>query len=338
MKILVITYIEEEHWQFNNFYLDIAHSLGEVTFVCPERVADKYSRWVTYAIPNMYYGKKSKLLIYLGYIRALRYLNKKFICRNYDVVFFLSYENVSFFIAGVNHSNVLITEHNNISGIGKNKIKRFIFKWLTPKAISLSIQEHMLLYTQKNTKRRVRRIKDPCYLHNAENWIGKSERMLSLKEKIVFVPAYDADGGVKQRLKKLCSNTNNNLKLIARGKYESGGGYEFRPFFHDYTKIMEEYSIIFIARRYDYRVSNICYEALGYGKPLVMLDCLFARELRDVFPGIVYIVEEVELLLDLKVDYEGNIASHKKFIKQHSFEALKKNLEKIFEEAKLSKL
>lgn len=332
MKILVVAPMEAWHWQFDNFYLKILSSMGEVTFIASEGYPVSCEGVTHLYLPKNIFSSKTRLGVYFGLMKALRYVAKLVRFEDYDRVVFLAYETISFFFCGPNRPNVFIAEHNNIASIQGSWIKKMIFRWLSPKVTSLALQDHMLEYVKCHAKRKVVKIKVPCFFGEAETNPGLDEGFFSKdKKRIIFSPAHDMSATLLETLKTFVSEPNHHFYLIARGELEKTQHYELHPFFDHYDSLMKRCDLVFVGRRYNYRVSNICYEALACGKPIVILDCLFAQELKRDFPHIVFIVDHVSEVLTLDLNFQGMKQDHLNFIKLHSFDVLREDMLKVFD-------
>ena len=87
---------------------------------------------------------------------------------------------------------------------------------------------------------------------------------------------------------------------------------------------------VFFGSQYDYRVSGVVFEALSYAKPVVVLDCVFARELKKRYPHSIIIVHDISQIDSITVNPEEIYREHKRFVTEHSYDRIKSDLVQAF--------
>ena len=339
MKILAIEPIGS-HKSFNEFFLKCLGTMGSVTYVAPTGFLKSSTVASRVDIPVPLLRYKTKLGARLSAMRVLNYIIKNVRIDDYDRIVFFSYETVSFALRWRRDRKVFLFEHNNIDNANGSQIKTFFYRYLAPNSVHLAFQNHVVKYIKKNCGRKAYCLPHPYYRKDVSatgDYSGTSLAHRSGNQTIIFSPSSGTPESVQSDLKKFVSSTDDNYYAICKGKpFEKTANWEVRPFFENYENLMHSSNIIFLGAYYAYRVSGVAYEALSYGKPVVYLDCPFARKLHDDYPQMVFVVNDVNDIQGVKIDTEKVRDEHRHFLRDHAFEAIRADTYRALDIGKMS--
>jgi hypothetical protein len=255
-------------------------------------------------------------------IRTLNFILKAINITQYDAVIFLSYETISLSLRWPSKFKVFLFEHNNIDNAKNSVIKRFFYRNLPSLAIHLVFQNHIKDFIENRSHRRAEYLPHPYYqtdFSEKDNHFQIIKK--NPKKKIIFSPSASTPENLQKALIAFAGQHNCMFQIICKGsENKCSENHIVRPFFDDYEKMMKDSDYVFLGKKFDYRVSGVAFEALSYGKTVIMKDCLFAQELREKYPNMVRIIYRLEDLLYLRTDTENLKRENERFIVEHCFD------------------
>ena len=331
MKILAIDPIGVRgHKEFNATILRVLMTIGQVTFVAPHGYTVTCAVTKRIDIPTGLSQFRTKIGARWSQIRTLDYILKKVCLRDYDAVVFLAYDTISFCLSWPRKNKVFLFEHNNIDASLGSLIKTFFYRHLSPNAIHLTFQEPIAQYIQDTFGMKAVYVPHPYYRSDV-NCLGFCPRTTlihhSEDRKVVFSPSLSTPKADQNELKNLISEWHEKYYLICKGvTVEKTDAYEVLPFFHNYEDLMHTCDIVFLGARFDYRVSGVAYEALSYAKPVVLLNCAFARTLQREFPHLVFSIDTVKDLSKIVIDHKKAKEEAVRFLREHSLDTIRTEL------------
>lgn len=323
------------HRSFNAFILSCLQDIGSVDFVAPSGYMDSYSVDKRVDIPADLLKFSTKLGSRLSAIRVLRFVLRNINMSEYQSVVFLAYETVSFSMCWPANNRTFVFEHNNLDNVIGSLFKEFFYKNISSSVVHIAFQEHIARFIKSKYSRCAVRLPHPYYrsglIRDESPKIFPVESSSSRDARIIFSPSSSTPNFIQDGLKTFVSSTAGSFYAICKGSPASKDTFwEVCPFFEDYEKIMQDCDFVFFGAHFDYRVSGIAFEALSYGKPLVLFDSLFARELYSENPGLVFIIKEFNDIHAIELDSESIELGHKSFLFEHSREVIQDKLKSFF--------
>ena len=318
MKLLVIEPMGiEGHIAFNKCILSILSSIGEVTFVSSPHYLKKIETNNVRQIPISYYSSKSKIGFRYKQILVLKKILKTIPINTFDNVIFLGYETISMSLSWPRKIRTFVFEHNNISNAQNSFIKMFFLKYLPRNIIHLTFMEHIAEYLRRISNREINVVPFPYC--KTEGMLHSYTNQMQIKnKKIIFSPSSQTPESLIGKLITIIKD-NHEYYLISKGsRVVKESNYEMKTHFDEYYSILNCATLVFIGGDYKYRISGVVYEAFTYCKPVVMLQNEYANELKKQFPGLVYIINNLEDIIQIKVDYELLMNSYNVFERAHS--------------------
>lgn len=339
-KILAVEPVGcDGHKSFNNFFLKCFNLLGCVTYVAPERFLDSCSVDSQICIPESLLRQTSKAGARLSGLRVLNYILKNISLENFDAIVFLNYETISFSVVWPKNRKVFLFEHNIDSSRG-NCIKIFFDDRISSNAVRFVLQKHIKEFLISNysnsrsrceiNKNRVVYIPHP---HYRPNMSSSNNDQFFLPEFVlgkritIFSPSGSTPQSVQDELKRIVSNEKGRFYAICKGESVIKSDYwEVQPFFQNYEELLRSCDMVFQGACFENRVSGVAYEALSFGKPIILLDCSFARELRREYPNMVLIINDLKniLTLTLNINLDKFKVDQERFLLNHSFSTISK--------------
>lgn len=247
---------------------------------------DDYYEALNVDYENFSLGKKSEkyngpLLYRLSQARLI----KKSLEKSIGKIVFLSYDTVAFFLNRTSISKyeheILVLEHNNIDQLKGSIIKRMCYRGINSKVVHMCfesyISKHIKNFYGKTT------VVFPHPITRATSFDNK-ESLAS-----VFAPSSDSDFHFLSEIAEVCVNNKIYFYSKANDLFNNSEYVRTEKYFSNYHEIFSHSLIILISVDYEYRVSGVFYEALSYGKKVLFKDCLFAREMKKIYPDTVYI-------------------------------------------------
>lgn len=303
-----------------------------MTFVAPTGFLESADVDTRIDIPTSFFRHRTKIGARWSAIRVLSYILKNVSLENYDAIVFMGYETISFSICWHRNQKVFLFEHNNIENARGSWIKTFFYNKISINAVRLVFQDPIVKFIRETIGGDVVQIPHPYYRQDvSDSGIGPNGIVSSLRPEqpiVIFSPSNSTSQETQDRLKKFVSTTNGAYYATCKGcPAERTDAWEVRPFFDDYQGQMRTCDMVFVGACFDYRVSGVAYEALSYGKPIVLFDSIFARELYSKNPDIVFIIKKLEDILYIKINSKKIQDVHSQFLKKHSFYTIKTIIE-----------
>ncbi|MFC1692650.1 hypothetical protein ACFL1R_04010 [Candidatus Latescibacterota bacterium] len=335
MKILVVEpFGEKGHINSNTFFLKALGEIGDVTLATFEGYQKNFVVEKRLCVPDKFRPLDcTKIGAYMGQLKLLRHIRKHLNIRDFDVVFFLCYENISIALSWPRSIPAFLFDHNNVDSIFTSPVKRFIYKHIPKNAIHLAYMDYIVDYIKEHFKRQAWLITHPYYRKTFDNTPAADN--LSIPErakgrKVIFSPSGSNNPEIVEKLKSFVLRSK-RFYLVAKSKLkEKGDDFEFRPFFDDYEEHMLGCDYVFFGGRYDYRVSGIVFEALSFRKPAVVLDCVFAQELKKIYPHSIIPMRDVSEIEFIELNQKEIYREHKRFLTEHSYDRIKSELVQAF--------
>jgi len=333
MRILVIDHLGlRGHVNVNTVFLRALSEIGSVTLA----TFAEYHRHFTVAdridipdkhTPDKHVSGMSRISNRAKLMRSLSYVLQNAKMDDYDLTFFPCYEVISFALGWPRKYRAFLFEHGE--KIPRRWFKDICYKRLGNNVSHLAYMEHTADFITRNYGRRAYKIP---YSYDRKGFSelppenGTSLGGAPKRRKVIFCPSASNQKVMTDNLISLVSE-NDEYYLIAKGKVnQRGDSYELRTFFDDYEEQLRRSDYVFFGGQYSYRVSGPVFEALSYGKPAIILDCLFGRELKKMYPCSVILVSEIAEIKSIQIDHAGICEEHKRFLRDHSFERAKQEL------------
>ena len=336
MKILAVEPLGAEgHINLNTLFLKALGELGDVTLATFEGYQENFVVEKRLCVPDKFRPSNcTRIGIYLGQLKLLGHIRKHSNIRAFDVVFFLGYENISIVLGWPRSIPVFLFDHNNVDSMFNNPVKRFIYKHIPKNAIHLVHMDYIADYIREKFKRQAWAISHPYYRKSFDE-PPASNRSLSSKRandrKVIFAPSRSNSPEIIERLRSFVLHSK-RFYLVSKGqRKETGEDFEFRTYFDDYEENMLGCDYVFFGGRYDYRVSGVVFEALSFAKPAIVLDCVFARELKRIYPHSIIPVGDISEIESVELNQEEIYREHKRFLAEHSYDRIKGELAQAFD-------
>lgn len=328
-SILVVCPVDAiMHSKTDELYLKILKKIGRVVFISRAGYLENIPCQRRIVIPEKYYINKNIVQRSLLSLAKMNFIKEQVCFTGFDMVVFFSYEPISMLLQWPKKKKVFVWEHNTIELMNKSLLRRLLFASLPKSVHSITLQDHINDYIQKKCKRPAHRITHPCF----NDQVSKRGYWVSSKEcglKTVYCPTRDVDQKIQDDLISIASNPVNNIRVVARGNAKKSLRYEVIEFIENYEDFLLECDFVFIATQYNLRVSGVAYEALSFGKPVIIFECEFARELKNNFPNSVFIIKDTTEITSLQPDNEGVKSDHIKFLNEYSKAKLSKRITDI---------
>lgn len=314
------------HKNFNTYFLGCLGTIGSVTFVAPSGYLNSCEVDSRIDIPTSLGRHKSKIGARWSQIRVLNYILGVICLDDYDVIVFLAYETVSFSLRWPRNRKVFLFEHNNIENAEGSRIKTFFYKQLPSQAIHLTFQRSTAQFIQDTCGRSATRVPHPHYRGNISisGLFPDGDAWNSLEgRKVIFSPSASTPEPIQDEIRKFVSERQDRYYAICKGEREvNTDSYEVSPFFHNYEEVMGTCDLVFLGVRFEHRVSGVAYEALSYGKPVVIFDSPFARELQKEYPHMVFLINDIRGIEGVDFDQNKIKDDHTRFLIEHAFDTI----------------
>jgi glycosyltransferase involved in cell wall biosynthesis len=345
MKILIIDqFSQRQHLFFNKGILTSLLKIPEVEKIFiigsksafPQGVSEKVSFIDTHNL-KMYgedlNGIRGKLKNVTKLHKCARIANNLKV----DLVIFFSYETVSLSLASFFFSSpVLAFNHYNVDDFSneilKSRIKFFLISHLAQKVALVSLEDfitdHLKTVGLKNKLFTLPHpILDDIVEKYTRMWSNTNHDSREHKEYyVIFIPSGSSS---KNFLNNFFSQEMVGLKIYAKyDKQIKTDAIQTKPFFDDeeYYKIMKSCDFVFIPfnENFNYRVSGVFYEAVSFGKHVLVTNSKFSEFMKEKYPYLVSIVECLPSKNYLDSLYHSIYSSKQfrenwnKFVEEHS--------------------
>lgn len=321
------------HRNFNTFFLRCLGAIGHVTFVAHVGYLESCAVDSRIDIPAPLLRHKTKLGARWSAIRVLNYILRNAHLDDYDAIVFLAYETISFSLRWPKSRKVFLFEHNNIENTLGSRIKTFFYRNISSNVVHLAFQPRIAQHICDVYDRSTVHIPHPHYRRDVTDSGDCSDTPAPHRSEgrtIIFSPSASTPEPIQERLKKFASTTNGAYFAVCKGTpAEKTDAWEVRPFFDNYEDLMRSCDVVFLGTRFDYHVSGVAYEALSYGKSLVLLDCPFARELHDENPRMVFVINDINDILGVEINPEKIKEDYERFLREHSFDTILAKMEPV---------
>jgi hypothetical protein len=311
------------HRNFDTFFLRVLKRLGHVTFVAPQGYLDTIQADARIDLPFRCRGRRGRVSGRWTQVMALRHIQKRLALEAYDVIVFLAYETLSFCLAWSRKWRVCLFEHNNIENAYRSKIKSLFYRYLPSSTSHFVFQQHVGDYIRDRTRRSAKSIPFPYYrtdVTSSGEEIARSSIFRVREPVIVFSPSSSTPLSIQRQLRSFASKNMGRYFAVFKDTVACRtGAWESRPFFCDYEERLRSCDFVFVGSRFEYRVSNVAYESLSYGRPTIMFASSFSEALRKEYPHLVFLIQVVEDILGLKLNSERMLEEHGIFLRRHSF-------------------
>ena len=330
-KILVVDPLaeKEQHINFNKFFLNVFEDFLQVTFLSKK---DYIIKFKNLNIKLEYFPIKEKWKNKIGFrffqIKLLKYAFKFYKEKNYDFIFFLSYETISFSLVAPKNIRVYVFEHINIDKVLKNKIKSFFYRKIPLNVVHVVCENYILKFIKKEFNKNGIQVPFPYYHNVDKEMINNILNNKSKNITKIFAPSGGNDISIIEKLKKFVIT--NNWFLITKGDEEKKSNfYLVKKYFENYNSIMMESNYVFLAVDYKYRVSGVAYEAISYCLPIIGIRSLFLSELKKQYPTFVNIINDSDEILKININNNKLKLEYNEFLEKHSFINIKKKIKDI---------
>lgn len=289
MKVLYVDITSPiGHKNYNYKILSLLSELAEIDVAFKKDYLQKFNvDYVNkiYDIPDKFFSenlqekKSSKLykLIYRYYIfKSMQWVNSIIKQGNYDIVFFSSIEVISFSLGALKPKTRYCFVDHAIADLDRNKVKQFFWKHINHKIDAIVMENYIgdFLKDKLKIKNNIWILKHPLpKIEYNECLQTKKDKMA----KYIFAPSGSND---EKFVQYLIDNDNliPNFKIVIKSKninYKSDKLHVFNNRISDdeYYNLMLNCSFILLPYddSYNYRVSGVFFEAIEFGK-LVLLN------------------------------------------------------------------
>jgi glycosyltransferase involved in cell wall biosynthesis len=263
--------------------------------------------------------------------RRLRDLQRT-AANRYDVIVMLCYETISFAAAWSKNRPAILINHNNLDELQQSGIKRKLFSRLTAPLLHVVFYPYMAEFIANEFGHQTLVVPHPCLSD-----VGAAEEISSGREerrqRIVFAPNRIKSRSLLQALCNLADQSE-DLRLVAKGESAATGrGFEVRPYFDDYHERLRTCDVVLFTGEYRYRVSNVVYEAIAAGKPVLMFDCPLARYLATIYPNTITVLHPREVLGQAALAARACSAERMRFLREHGRSHVESCLRKALPQA-----
>ena len=312
-KVLLIQPQNTKHWNFDRSIIDFFCRTYDVTFYAPEGYLNDIVKFnITRINISREIFTHSGLRARLQSIKTILNINNLLKKETFDIVFFLSYDTLS--LSMFWQKKAIICEHNNLDGIENRLVKRWMYKKLNKNIISIALSEHIVDYVQHNSKREV-------FLLNHPLPVVKTHALLCDKNPskiVIFSPSGGNNDQISNKLKDFVRNESRYFAYIKGKKSEAQDNYLVSEYFQNYEEILESCSVVYIGGDFNNRVSGVVFEALFYGKLVVMHRNKFSLDMKRKFPNMVKLINNIEDILHIENNISLFKADYDKFLQRHS--------------------
>ena len=332
-RILLVEPFDHSHRQFDTFFIRCMSTCGAVTLIAHKNYIDSVKVNNRINIPQKYSSRSSRLGSLFDLICIHRFVKKILHKEQYDIVIFLAYHTMSLSLFMPNAEQVFVFEHNNIDNACGSRLKLLFYKFLSKKIIHLTLSTLARDFVCNSLGRRAFFIRHPYYGEQVEDKtvpLSNTHKNIVRGRKIIFSPSGSTLQKFNSELKDFAICRVNDFFVIAKGeKKESGPSYSILPYFDDYENLMSKCDLVFIGMFFNYRVSGVAYEALSYEKPLISIDCPFARDLKSQYPNMVFIIDDISQIDQIEIDQKQLSKDAKRFLKEHSYHSIYSSMKAI---------
>ncbi|MDC1089804.1 hypothetical protein OAQ01_00050 [Emcibacteraceae bacterium] len=321
-KILLIDPLQVDgHINFNRKLIESANLIGQTTFMSTSEylVKLKVNNCITVSGFNSDFcsilGFRIKLILIMVQV-ALK-INKE-----YDIVIFTGYENITFLIVSVflRHKKILLINHNNLD-FKKSKFKSLIFRLIPKRFAHVALEQYIVDYIRQSFNKTAYLVSHPYYV-SREEVVAKSPESMEPFEQWIFAPSGSNNWKLVDELAKVTPST---IGILAKYSplYKNYQNVCLQRWFKYYSEYMKASDFVYIGSEFEYRVSGVLYEALSLGKKILIPDSLYAQKMRQQYPSMVSIITN-----EFKNSYREtvNFADYKKFLQDHNEERLGKQI------------
>lgn len=323
---------EPGHVNSNKYFLNILENNYKVTFASSSDYINSLGVENYIEIPKKSKTRRlSKIGFRISQIRVINYVRKLVKIKKYDIILFLAYDTISFSIMShffPKNARIYLFDHNNIDHLLNSTVKEMFFKSIRKKTIHLTYENYITEFIKNRYGVSSKTIFHPFYTNSKLN--KKENNSIRFKKKVIFAPSGSSDEKVIERLIHYVNNRD-DIYLVTKSKRGINSDRVLaKPFFDDYNKQMSGCDFVFIAAKFKFRVSGIFYEAMSFGKKIVMVDSLFAREMKKSYPSSVFVIEEVSEIQEILYLNENSINESLSFLGEHSKDKILKMLISAF--------
>lgn len=199
---------------------------------------------------------------------------------SYDRCIFLSYEIISFAILSKIKKLYCaqVIEHNTIDSTLNSTIKSFFYNIIDSKIEHLCFESFISEFIKLRYNKKSSVI--PHYVRNLT--VNTSKKTLN---NFVFCPSADVDSDFLFRLYEFCKL--NRFKLYIKSSHGLSNDEVVisRDYFDDYDDLFLSANYIAVGCSFNYRVSAVFYEALQNNNNIIFNDCLFSRNVSEMYKG-----------------------------------------------------
>ena len=328
-KILIVEPIGS-HLNFNIEFCKIFFEWGHTTYVAPEHFCQKCIANDYQIIPSRFYKSLSRRDIYFSYMDILKSIRDKLRDSHFDLIFFLSYETISFSLMWPKDRSVVLFEHNNLSGIQNSILKHFFYKLIPQRAVHITFMETAQKYIGSVFNKRAYYLPHP--VRNTSTLGSKTPGKKTPSNGIaIFSPSASTSQNTLDALFQFVSNSKVPIFLRCKGnEYSKTANILVSKQFDDYDDLMCESDFTFVdGTNFDLRVSGVVFDSLSFGTPVLLTPCNFAFELQALYPALIFIIRDFNEILNIRLDHEAIQAQTSIFLSKHSSASISRLLEKI---------
>ena len=308
--LLVDPLSEKGHRNINKSLINILSKDYNLTFISEKNYLKSTSKFHNICFPEKIFGLKMSVLPFrfrqIAFIlfSIFYYKNHK----KYDFILFTSYETISFSFSTffLRLKNIAIIEHNNLDQLLNSRIKEIFYRLIKKNITHIVLEQYIYNYIKQKYRKKVCLLPLPLSVASDE---------VIPQTKLIFSPSTTFDELIMRELINFCATK--EYSLLAKGKSDYKiNNVTVKTFFDNYYDIMRKSSFVFISTMFNYRVSNVAYEALANNRPIIGFRCLFLEGLKEKYPNAVFVIDDIYELDTIDVESEfvrNDCLSFKKF-------------------------
>lgn len=271
------------------------------------------------SIPHhLYRFSSGKIMARLSHLRILFFIKKKINIKEYDYIFFSTYEEISLYFSGIK-GNLILLNHSNAADLD-NSIKRFFIKKVSRKSIHIVfaqfIANQFKKYNILNTMVEPLGLSEPYKIEKFDqplnfDIIEDFERIIG-HNHLIFVPSGSkfSDTFIHELIKHetfIKFIENNKILLVVKGNGLISFSKnilisEERISTHQYQYLFLKSSLILInyPESFRYRVSAILFECFSNNKKCLLSNIESFRAFENHFNYDPYFKNTDELIERIK--------------------------------------
>lgn len=239
--------------------------------------------------------------------------------RRFDSVLVLGYEPTTSYLMAPRSLPFWSIEHNTIEQALGSRTKGFCYRSLPPTWRHFVLMEYLLEDLEGTLGRRGAVLPHP--LLPVDDGAAEPEGF-PVGKRVYFSPS---QSNQPEHFRTILTKLGEHPEAVVATKGvadRSARQLLARPRFEDYTAWLKySYAVCFLGD-FSHRVSGVVFDALGAGTPVILIDCAFARALRELYPAAVAVLETPQRIFEIEFAPEAVASDCGRMRAAHSRETL----------------